>query len=161
MKCTHLLSLLFASLTLNAQAQPPAPAPEAPVPQGILSARTVFISNAMPLYGDMSGGPTRGYNQFYADVKAAGRYEVVDDPSKADLVFEIQTTMLEFGDSGLDGVRLLIYDRKTHYVLWTLAHQIGTCALKKGCDKNLDLAINGLSRDLEALSRHPISAASH
>lgn len=154
MKCIHLLSLLLGSLILNAQAQPPAPAPDAPIPQGILTAKTVFISNAMPLYGYVSGGPTRGYNQFYAAVKTAGRYEVVDDPSKADLVLEIQASMLELGGSGLDAVRLTIYDRKTHYVLWTLAHQIGTCALKKGCDRNFDLAMEGISHDLEALGRH-------
>ena len=36
-----------------------------------------------------NGGPDRPYNQFYAAMKAWGRYEVLSSPPDADLVFEI------------------------------------------------------------------------
>ncbi len=153
MKYIHVLGLFFCGFLLNAHAQTPTSTPDAPVPQAILGAKTVFISNAMPIVSNLSGGPNRGYNQFYAEMKAMGRYEVVNDPSNADLVFELQAAPFGTTGSELDGVRLLIYDRKTHFVLWTLVHPIGMCALKKGCDKNFDTAMDSLIRDLQALCR--------
>jgi hypothetical protein len=153
MKYIHVLGLFFCGFLLNAQAQTPTSAPDAPVPQAILGAKTAFVSNAMPIISNLSGGPTRGYNQFYADVKAMGRYELVDDPSKADIVFELQAVPFDSIRTGLEGVRLVIYDRRTHYILWTLVHPTGSCALKKGCDRNFDAAMDSLIRDLKALCR--------
>jgi hypothetical protein len=159
MKHMCALSLLFGGFLLNAQAQTPTSAPEAPVPLAISTAKAVFISNAMPVISNLSGGPNRGYNQFYAGLKAMGRYELVDDPSKADLILELKTIPLDSIQAELDGVRLVIYDRRTHYVLWTLAQPTGVCALRKGCDKNFDTAMNSLIRDLKALSDHSQSPA--
>lgn len=149
--CT--LSLLFVGLIPNSQVQTAAQAAAPPVPEAILSAKTAFISNDMAASADLSGGPTRGYNQFYAGVKATGRYELVDDPSKADLILQIQAVPSDSIRAGLEGIRLRLYDRKTHFILWTLVRPVGACALKKGCDKNFDIAIDGLIHDLMALNR--------
>jgi hypothetical protein len=76
------------------------PAPPAPIPAQILTAKKVFIANGG---GDesrydtawFSGGPDRAYNQFYAAMKTWGRYELVAAPGDADLVFEIRLTVVQ------------------------------------------------------------------
>jgi hypothetical protein len=67
-----------SALHLHAETKPVPPA--APVPAPILQAKKIFIANAggeQPWYSDgqFSGGTDRAYNQFYAAVKARGRYE--------------------------------------------------------------------------------------
>jgi hypothetical protein len=161
MKCIHVLGLLFCGFLLNTQAQTPVPVSDAPVPQVILSAKTAFVSDKMTAIWNLSGSPTRGYNQFYTALRAVGRYELVDDPSNADLVLELETVPFDSIRTAPDGIRLLIYDRKTHYVLWTLVHPIEACVLRKACDKNFDLAINGLIHDLKVLSSQSLSGTNH
>jgi hypothetical protein len=70
---------------------PPAPATLATV----AAAKTVFVLNAgQDLYytGDIPGSVNVTYNEFYASLKQAGRFQLVDDPRKADLVFAIYGT---------------------------------------------------------------------
>jgi len=83
--------LLPATSTLFAQAASVAPA--APIPSQILTAKKVFISNAVSGIDPKiwSGGPAQPYNELYAAIKSWGRYELVGDPAAADLVFEQST----------------------------------------------------------------------
>ena len=88
---SFLVSLLQAPVQA---AEQPKQAPPAPIPAQILAAKKVFVANAggdEPLGdgGQFSGGVTRSYNQFYAALKALGRYELVGAPADADLLFEI------------------------------------------------------------------------
>ncbi|HEY2822691.1 MAG TPA: hypothetical protein VGJ06_16725 [Candidatus Acidoferrum sp.] len=109
----------------------------APVPVQIVSAKTVFISNAggdSVLFPDeFSGTPDRVYNQFYETMKSWGRYELVTAPAEADLVFEIRLIAPNGGVSVVNGVgnswtdpqfRLVILDPKTHVGLWTFIEHI-------------------------------------
>ncbi len=52
--------------------------------------------------------------------------------------------------------RLVIYDRKTHYVLWTLTESVELAFLQKTHDRNFDSALEILVDDFEALSGKPI-----
>ena len=83
-----------AALAMQARAQTPPAASLAPVPPALLNAKTVFISNAGADSGlfphPFSGDPDRPYNQFYAAMQSWGRYEIVGDPSQADIVIELQ-----------------------------------------------------------------------
>src|SRR6266536_5398203 len=67
-----------------------------PVPPAIASAKTIFISNAGSDSGlfpaPFSGGTDRAYNQFFAALKAANQFDLVADPSEADLVLELELT---------------------------------------------------------------------
>jgi len=45
--------------------------------------------------------------------------------------------------------RLVIWDRKTHYVLWALTESIDRAALQKTHDRNFDDAIAALVKDLK------------
>ena len=149
MKRIGLLGVLVTAIVSGASAQSAAPV-AAPVPPAILNARTVFISNATYLNGPFSGGPMRAYDEFYAGLKSSARFQVVDDPANADIVIELRSVPSE-SVGVLLGFRVLIYESKTHYVLWTLLHTFPICNTKKKCDKGFDEIIAGLVHDIGAL----------
>jgi hypothetical protein len=100
-------------------------------------------------------------------VKTWGRYELVDDPADADLVFELhlvapngpQNPSKQNGASDpLPMFRLVIMDRKTHYVLWALTESVGFAILQKTHDHNFDLALAALTDDLKRLTGAPVAA---
>ena len=163
-------AFLFTS-PANAQTPPPAPS-LAPVPPALLNAKTAFISNAGADSGlfphPFSGDPDRAYNEFYAGVQSWGRYQLVRDPAEADLVFELRL-IAPYGPASpnkqngasdpLPMFRLVIFDRKTHYVLWALTESITVAYLQKTHDNNFDLALTALALDLKRLASAPPSAA--
>ncbi|HSS98637.1 MAG TPA: hypothetical protein VLK33_16500 [Terriglobales bacterium] len=124
-----LLSLL--SLPLFSADQPKTMVAPAPVPTPIKTAKRAFISNA-PGTGIPAnfGGPERSYNEFYAAVKSWGRYELVSNPSDADLILEISfnSSLSGVGGTSSSGpissysaeLRLVIFDTKTRVPLWWL-----------------------------------------
>jgi hypothetical protein len=170
-------ALMFAELA-NAQtppaAAPPPPSPMAPVPTALLNAKKIFISNAGADRGlfphPFSGDPDRPYNQFYAAMQAWGRYELVGNPSDADLVFELQLTgppgptnaNKVYGASDpVPMFRLVIFDRKTHYVLWALTESIPIAILQKTHDSNFDTALTEITMDLKRLTSAPATTAAN
>jgi hypothetical protein len=163
---------LFA-VTASAQA-PPAPISLAPVPPALLNAKTVFISNAGADSGlfphPFSGDPDRPYNEFFAAIQAWGRYQIVTDPSEAEVVFELQLIAplgpsapnKQYGASDpVPMFRLVIFDRKTHYVLWALTESIMVAVLQKTHDNNFDAALNAITMDLKRLTSAPASTAAN
>jgi hypothetical protein len=147
-------------------AQQAAPVAIAPVPSLMLNAKKIFISNAGADSGlfphPFSGDPDRAYNEFYANVESWGRYELVATPGEADLVFELQLTAPN-GPSNADKqkgasdplpmLRLVIYDRATHYVLWALTESIAPATLQKTHDHNFDEAVANLVLDAGRLTK--------
>jgi hypothetical protein len=163
--------VLFAALLPAASALAQQPPLAAPIPPAIQSAKKIFISNAGADSGlfpsPFSGDPNRGYNQFYAGLKAAGQYQLVNDPAQADLVLELQLTApngptnanKQNGASDpLPMFRLVIYDGKTHYVLWAITESIGVALLQKTHDRNFDDALTAILVDFETLTGKPPSA---
>jgi len=166
--CSALLSAVAAL------AQTPAPA-AGPVPPAIPAAKKIFVSNAGADAGlfpsPFTGTPDRGYNQFYAQLKGAGHFELVSDPSDADLVLELQllahASPLHLTESvnkvngaadPLPMFRLVVYDRKTHYVLWTMTESIETAYLQKTHDRNFDDALKALLQDFLSIAGKTQSA---
>jgi len=147
-------------------AQQPAPVAVAPVPPQLLNAKTVFISNAGSDSGlfphPFTGDPDRAYNEFYAGVVSWGRYQLTESPAEADLVFELQL-MAPNGPSNADKskgasdplpmLRLVIYDRPTHYVLWALTESIAPAGRQKTHDHNFDEAVSSLVLDAGRLTK--------
>jgi hypothetical protein len=164
--CAALFSAVAAS------AQLPAYTEVGPVPPAILSAKRVFVSNAGSGSGffpeRFSGDPNRAYTQFYAALKAANQFALATDPSDADLVLEVQLNapvapvMVE-GRAGDFAVapefffRLVIYDRKTHWILWTINQGIGWADLQKNRDRRFDGAIIVLMEKFQQLAGKPIT----
>jgi hypothetical protein len=160
------LGLVSLSSTVALVAQQAAPMATAPVPALLLDAKTLFISNAGADSGlfphPFSGDPDRAYNEFYANVMSWGRYQVVASPAKADLVFELRL-MAPNGPSNankqkgasdpLPMLRLVIYDRPSHYVLWALTESIAPATLQKTHDHNFDEAIANLVLDAGRLTK--------
>jgi hypothetical protein len=146
-------------------AQQPAPTPEAPVPPAIRAASKIFLSNAGADSGlfpsPFSGDANRGYNQLYAGLKANGKYQMVSDPADADLVLELQLTAPNGPSNGskVNGasnpvpmLRLVVYDRKTHYILWAFTQSIEIAFLQKTHDRNFDDALTAILLEFESLS---------
>ncbi len=156
------LTAAAISLAAAAFAQTPAYTQAGPIPQAIANAKTIFVSNAgadSVLFPEQfpddphrpfnfSGDPDRGYTEFYAALKASGSFTLVADPAQADLVLELrlvapQRPAVYQGEVyPLPMFRLVIYDGKTHYVLWTVNRSIDSALLRKNCDKNFDLALS-------------------
>jgi hypothetical protein len=161
---------LFSAVA--ALAQQSATTQSGPVPPAILSAKKVFVSYA----GDggglfpklFSGNPNRVYTQFYATLKTANQFELVADPSEADLVLELHLDVpiarfwgegkdVEFATAPEFVFRLEIYDRKTHYILWTIDQSIGWADLQKNRDRNFDGAMVVLMEKFQQLAGKPIT----
>ena|SRR5258705_6472726 len=129
--------------------EPPAPSP-APVPSQILAAKKVFISNGSEdiwLDYDPKHDPRLTYNEFYADLKNWGKYELVSTPTDADVVFEVRLVFQERSCK----LRLLILDPKSHITLWTL-NQVANAANRDAtARKNFDKALNSLVATIKDL----------
>lgn len=166
-----LVTIALSAAPLRAQQeQPPPPqaAPPAPVPPAIFSAKKVFLSNAGADSGlfphPFSGSQGRAYNQFYAAMQKWRRYDLVDDPEDADLVFELRLT----GPNGpanpdkpkgasdpLPIFRLAIVSRKSHFTLWTVTESVPAAFLQKTHDRNFDDALAALLADVRELAAAP------
>jgi hypothetical protein len=152
------ICVVFAAETVAAQVS------DAPVPPAILNAKKLFISNAGSDSGlfpePFSGDTNRPYNEFYATLKATHRYELVSNPSDADLVLEIRL-LAPYGPTNPDKqhgasdplpmLRLVVYDGKTHYVLWAFTQSVEAAFLQKTHDRNLDNAITAVARDFQSV----------
>jgi hypothetical protein len=166
--------IVFAILLfiIPASAQQAPPPGLAPVPAPLLNGKKVFISNAGADSGlfphPFSGDPDRPYNQFYADIQAWGRYELVSDPADADLVFELQLSApngpanankIKGASDPLPMFRLVVLDRKTHYVLWALTESVDVAYIQKTHDRNFDQALANITDDLKRLTSSASASA--
>jgi hypothetical protein len=133
--------------------------PAAPVPPQIVGAKKVFVANAggderwyeKPIF---SGGPSRAYDQFYAAMKNAGRYEIVNSPAEAELIFEIGLTapMVSVRGDYDPQFRLAIRDPKTNTLLWAFTEHVQLAVLKEVRDNNFDQTMEKIIGDLQGLS---------
>jgi hypothetical protein len=125
----------------------------APVPTPLLNGKRAFISYEL---GDVtafpsaySGGPERAYNEFFAQMKAWGRFELVLDPTQADVVFAIR-----FVDSPglpIPQIRVGISDAKTGVPLWGFVEQVDPAFFKKHRDASFTESVQLLVSDVQAL----------
>lgn len=163
-KVLRLVCILpFASIAFAQQVN-------APVPAALTASKTVFISNAGADSGlfpePFSGDPNRGYSEFYNLISAGTAFTVVNDPSQADLVLELRL-FAPYGPTNASKVygasdplpmfRLVVYDRKTHYVLWTVTQSIDVALLQKTHDRNFEQALSSLvNQFLQVVGKPPM-----
>ena len=162
--CVALAALTSVPAAYPQKAQAPAPAP---VPPQITAARSVFISNAggesLDTVTDQTvfnGGPDRPYNEFYAAMKAWGRYQLATSPESADLVFQISWTLSDTGLKlpVLGQLRLLIIDPKTQVTLWSFTEYVRGAVLLGNRDKNFDSAMNAIVGRMKVQESTPAPA---
>ncbi|MFT4114037.1 hypothetical protein [Silvibacterium sp.] len=143
----------------------------APIPAKIAQAKTVFLSNEGSDGGlfphPFTGTESRAYNQLYAALRQWGRYDLVGDPAGADLVFAVQllapkgpqnADKTKGASDPLPQVRLVIYDRPTHYALWAITWPIEGANLQKTHDRNFDDAVDALVSELKSVAGQAPSA---
>jgi hypothetical protein len=164
--------VLFGAVALAAVKQ--APAPVAPIPAQIVAAKKVFISYSGAeerWYEDQvfTGGLDRTYNEFYAAMKTWGRYEFVNSPADADLIFEIGLTAPAIAGAASEGdtlarkpydpqFRLMIRDPKTNTLLWAFTEHVQWAILQGNRDRNFEATLNKIIGDLQALASGPAPA---
>ncbi|MGA7155273.1 MAG: hypothetical protein WBY53_00405 [Acidobacteriaceae bacterium] len=144
------------------------PAPEASAK--IATAKTVFVSN---LGADtyvtryLAGGPNESYAVFSSSLKQWGRFELVDSPKTADLIFEIYTTEkapdVDHTGAGFHTddftvtrypvvVSLTVKDASTLNILWSTNFNIMVYGnTKNGQEKHFAQDIEGLTNEVKAL----------
>ena len=128
-------------------------AANAPVPTPLVNGKKVFVSfdlgDVLAFPSVYSGGPERAYNEFYADMKQWGHYELVLDPEDADLIFSIR--FVEGGGLTWPQIRLVVSDAKSHVVLWGFVEQINGAVFKKHRDQAFSTAVMWLVNDVQEL----------
>jgi len=135
----------------------------APVPALLTTGRKVFLSNGGADAGmfphPFTGTQDRAYAYVYKALAASPRFEMVASPAEADLVMEIQLTPPNgpLGDNKVKGTsdplptfKLTVYDRPTHYVLWTVTQTVDEAERQVTHDKNFDAALDSLLSELAA-----------
>lgn len=161
--------ILMLAATLGCVAQKASTPPAAPVPVLITSAKKIFIANmgadnfSQNAFKKLQD-PARPYNAFYAEMKNWNRYEIVDSPNDAELIFEIgfSAPIVQEGSSTVTygpEFNLAIVDAKTHVRLWTLAGPVDGAFRKATFEKNLQEGMSLLMDDLKKLSTPVASRA--
>ena len=135
--------------------------PNAPIPTPILTAKKIFISNATGEMALPPGNPDLTYNEFYSAMNSWGHYQIVGSPAEADLVFEIRLTYMVgttkviqgSGGSGQDfQFRVVIFDPKSHVVLWAFSRSIPGSTNQAKNSQLFDQAMLALVNDLKQLT---------
>jgi hypothetical protein len=161
--CFNLALLLaFTPLTL---AQQTITVPS--VPPQIASAHSIFVSNGggTNYFNTFSGGPDRGYSQLFLQLHNWNRYQNVDSPSQADLIFEIHAIAPAVNTGGTDGVIvynpqliLRILDPKTNALLWTTTVNVKAAGGQKSRDKGFDESVVALVDRVRQLTGEQLNA---
>ena len=163
MKILTVITLALCLLSpTNAPASQKGERAMAPFPSAITQASTIFILNV--------GGSDSTYDEFYTKMKDWGRYELVDSPEKAQLVFEIS-----YGSQGegpqvytnpanlrtysytINRIKLAVVDPVTKKAIWTTIQTPEGARLEKNREKNLVRAVSQLVETLK--KRITITAA--
>jgi hypothetical protein len=124
-------------------AEKPQEAPAGPIPSQVLAAQKIFIANGG---GSRVFGVGAPYNEFYADMKSWGHYQLVSSPSEADVVLEVGVIR----PMSEAQIRLEWRDPKTNTLLWTIDEM-----LRGYNEKGVDEAVDKLIDDLKALTAPP------
>ena len=165
--CVALMVALSSGSFLDAQQTKAQPTEAAPLPIQIVSAKKIFVSNASVEGSSLPTSqrredPDRAYQEFYAAIKNWGRYELVNTPADADLVFEIRFASPVVGCEKIcdydPQFGLTIFDVKTHFTLWTLTQPIEHANRKATADKNFDQGMTNLVASLKKLMEQPDAA---
>lgn len=139
---------------------------KAPVPEQIVSAKSIFISNGGTRC-DLSrkgfrGGPDRAYDEFYAGMEKWGHYKLAASPGNAELDFKISFACPAEAADVMNGnstgfsydpqLRLVIRDVKTHVELWAITRHLRFTRVLFIHTSNFDSAMRQLLGDVKDLA---------
>ena len=133
--------------------------PPAPLPEVIVTAHKVFLSNG--------GGSDLAYDAFYSEMKNWGKYQIVGSPDDAELIVELSYHVEDMGTRVWSSVNtynnttqvhssqlidpkliLTIYDARTKNSLWSTVDHRRLARMEKNREKEM---INSAERLVEEL----------
>lgn len=132
----------------------------APLPEGLRTGKKVFlgfsgVDRLVATALSKLGGEYHPYNALYAALKNSGAYELVANPSEADLVMEVSfvapLSSTQVMDTFDPQIRVEILDAKTHFTLWTIRESVEGSLRKDSFEKNIEGAIANTIKDLQDL----------
>jgi len=125
----------------------------APVPDPLLKGKKAFISYEL---GDVtafpssySGGPERAYAEFYAQMKAWGRYELVSDPKDADVIFAVR--FVDPPAISHPQIRIGVMDAGARVSLWGFVEEVDFAFFKKHRNQAFTASVKLLVDDVQQL----------
>jgi len=123
----------------------------APVPGPILRGKKAFISyelgGVIAFPDNYSGSPERAYSEFYGQMKAWGRYELVDDPKDADVVFAVRFV----GSEALYPQIRLGITSPQGISLWGFVEAVDPAIFKRHRDASFSNTVKLLVADVQTL----------
>jgi hypothetical protein len=133
--------------------------PPAPLPAAISDARKIFVTNA--------GGNQLAFDEFYAQVKQWGRYQLVGSPTEADIILELRYFVEDKGTHVSSATNtytgqtqvfsheivdpqlaLNIYSAATKDLLWSVTDHRRLARLEKNREKETINSADRLVQDL-------------
>ncbi len=133
--------------------------PVAPLPSAISDAKKAFVTNA--------GGSPLAFDEFYAQVKQWGKYELVGSPSESDIILELRYFVEDKGTHVWSSTNtytgqtqvyskqvtdpqltLNVYSAKTKDLLWSVTDHRQLARLEKNREKE---TINSADRLVQGL----------
>ncbi|AEU38135.1 hypothetical protein [Granulicella mallensis] len=148
------------------QSSPATPPPGSAVPvQQIVSAHTVFLSNAgsdpnFPI------DPTTSYNDVSSALQSWGRFQLVNSPEQADLIFQLRgvapiTAVAETSDNVYSitspAFQLTLVDPRTNINLWTITSPVNLAGEGRALERWTSISITNLISRIKVLSNEPLS----
>ena len=151
-----LSAMALVATSMSAQVAPP---PSAQLPSLLSTTQSIFIGNA----GDQENADAlRAYNAFYAGLDAQHKFKLVADPAQADMIVELHYE-IDLGGSKISGgnsarqFRAVLFDAKTHTLVWSITERTNYASFQKNRDKNLDAAMATLVTDFTSIvSSQPV-----
>jgi hypothetical protein len=142
--------------------------PEAPLPASVIAAKKIFLTNG--------GGSPLAFDEFYSQMKAWGRFEIVGSPSAADVVIELRyfveddgtrvssLTNSYTGQTQIVSRRVVdpqlsvnIYDARTKDLLWSVTDHRRLAKREKNREKE---TINSADRLVDGMKERIVSSVS-
>lgn len=159
------LALFALTLQLPAQQGATPPPPQSTVPSQIATARTVFLSNAGASH-NFPVDATAAYNAVYAALQGWGRYQLVDSPAQADLIFSLRdvapTSTVGSGDDTYSyttpAFQITITDPRSNVTLWTLTSPVMVAGNRSARERWEQISVTNLISRLKVLTGQPLDA---
>ena len=145
-KLTFVLGFLLLIPALQAKTRKDVP--PAPLPEVIVTAHKVFLSNG--------GGSDLAYDAFYSEMKNWGKYQIVGSPDDAELIVELSYHVEDMGTRVWSSVNtynnttqvhsrqlidpkliLTIYDARTKNSLWSTVDHRRLARMEKNREKEM------------------------
>ena len=160
------LMLAFLSLIPVLHAKTRKDVPPAPLPEAIVTAHKVFLSNG--------GGSDLAYDSFYSEMKKWGKYQIVGSPNDAELIVELSYQVEDRGTRVWSSVNtynnstqvhsrqiidpkliLTVYDARTKNSLWSTVDHRRLARMEKNQEKEMINSAERLVEELRSRSGTP------